>query len=145
MKLIIRALKEEDIEPLSRIEAEAFSMPWSPQDFADFLSRSYCTYLVAELDGEVVGSCGMTNICNEGNIDNVVVAESFRGRGIATKLLESLLELGDKMGVEAYTLEVRVSNSAAIHVYEKLGFVSEGIRPGFYEKPTEDAMIMWKR
>ena len=43
------------------------------------------------------------------------------------------------------TLEVRVSNAAAIHVYEKAGFVSEGIRPRFYEKPTEDAMILWKR
>lgn len=145
MELIIRELREEDIEPLSRIEAESFSMPWSPQDFADLLKRSYCTYLVAELDGQVVGSCGMTNICNEGNIDNVVVGEQFRGRGIATKLLESLFELGDEMGVEAYTLEVRVSNAAAIHVYEKLGFVSEGIRPGFYERPREDAMIMWKR
>jgi ribosomal-protein-alanine N-acetyltransferase len=145
MELIIRELREEDIEPLSRIEAESFSMPWSPQDFADLLKRSYCTYLVAELDGQVVGSCGMTNICNEGNIDNVVVGEQFRGRGIATRLLESLFELGDEMGVEAYTLEVRVSNAAAIHVYEKLGFVSEGIRPRFYERPTEDAMIMWKR
>ncbi len=49
------------------------------------------------------------------------------------------------MGVEAFTLEVRVSNAPAIHVYEKVGFVSEGIRPRFYEKPTEDAMILWKR
>ncbi len=52
---------------------------------------------------------------------------------------------GNAQGVEAYTLEVRVSNSIAIHVYEKLGFVSEGIRPDFYERPTEDAMIMWRR
>ena len=49
------------------------------------------------------------------------------------------------MGIENFTLEVRVSNASAIHVYEKLGFVSEGIRPRFYEKPVEDAMIMWKR
>lgn len=145
MEIVIRRLEEKDIEPLSRIEAEAFSMPWSPQDFADLLSRTYCTYLVAEIDGEVVGSCGMTCICNEGNIDNVVVADPFRGKGIGQKMLLELLALGETEGVEAFTLEVRVSNKAAIHVYEKLGFVSEGIRPGFYDKPTEDAMIMWKR
>lgn len=143
--MIIRKLQEADIEPLARIEAESFSMSWSPQDFADLLSRSYCTYLVAEVDGQVVGSCGMTNICNEGNIDNVVVAEGFRGQGIAQELLARLIAMGESDGVEAFTLEVRVSNAAAIHVYEKLGFVSEGIRPGFYEKPTEDAMIMWRR
>ena len=99
MKLIIRALKEEDIEPLSRIEAEAFSMPWSPKDFADLLSRPDCIYLVAEADGEVVGSCGMTNICNEGNIYNVVVAEKFRGQGIAQKLLMELIAVGENEGI----------------------------------------------
>jgi ribosomal-protein-alanine N-acetyltransferase len=56
-----------------------------------------------------------------------------------------MMKEGQKEGLTAYTLEVRVSNTQAIHVYEKLGFVSEGIRPGFYEKPAEDAMIMWKR
>lgn len=145
MNIVIRQLREEDIEPLSQIEAASFSMPWSPQDFADLLGRSYCTYLVAEVDGEVVGSCGMTNLCNEGNIDNVVVAAEFRGKGIAQKLLTALIARGEAEGVEAFTLEVRVSNAAAIHVYEKMGFVSEGIRPRFYEKPTEDAVIMWRR
>lgn len=145
MHIEIRELQEKDIESISRIEAESFSMPWSPQDFKDLLSREYCTYLVAEAEGKVVGSCGMTNICNEGNIDNVVVAEAYRGNGIAQRLLQKLIALGDAEGIEAYTLEVRISNAAAIHVYEKLGFVSEGIRPGFYEKPAEDAMIMWRR
>ena len=144
-KLIIRKLEERDVEPLSIIESASFSMPWSAKDFADLLLRDYCVYYVAELDGEVVGCCGMTNICNEGNIDNVVVAKRVRGQGIATAMLERLLEEGDALGVTAYTLEVRVSNAPAIHVYEKLGFVSEGIRPGFYEKPVEDACIMWKR
>ena len=61
------------------------------------------------------------------------------------KMLEELLRLGNERGITAYTLEVRVSNAPAIHLYEKFGFVSEGIRPKFYEKPTEDAMIMWRR
>lgn len=145
MNLIIRKLQQADIEPLSIIESEAFSMPWSPKDFADLLNRDYCTYLVAEVDGRVVGSCGMTTICNEGNIDNVVVAKDYRGQGICQAVLKELITLGESEGVVAFTLEVRVSNAAAIHVYEKLGFVSEGIRPGFYEKPREDAMIMWRR
>lgn len=145
LQIEIRNLREEDIVPLSRIEAESFSMPWSPQDFRDLLNRDYCIYLVALVDDEVAGCCGMTNLCREGNIDNVVVAEQFRNQGIARALLEELLRVGGEAGITAFTLEVRVSNAAAIHLYEKLGFVSEGIRPRFYEKPTEDAIIMWRR
>jgi len=145
MNIEIRKLREEDIEPLSFIESESFSMPWSPKDFRDLLTRDYCMYLTALADGEVAGCCGMTNICQEGNIDNVVVAERFRNRGIACAMLKELIAIGEEAGITAFTLEVRVSNAAAIHLYEKLGFVSEGIRPHFYERPTEDANIMWKR
>lgn len=145
MQIEIRKLQEADIESLSRIESESFSMPWSARDFRDLLTRNYCTYLVALAGGEVAGCCGMTNICQEGNIDNVVVAERFRNRGIACAMLKELIVMGEKAGITAFTLEVRVSNRAAIHLYEKLGFVSEGIRPQFYEKPTEDANIMWRR
>ena len=145
MEIVIRKLQESDVESLAAIEAASFSMPWSAKDFRDLIFREYCLYMVAEADGEVVGCAGLTNSCNEGNIDNVVVAERFRGQGVGRKLLEVLLAEAEAQGMEAFTLEVRVSNAAAIHLYEKMGFVSEGIRPKFYEKPTEDAMIMWRR
>ena len=145
MSTIIRELRETDIESLAAIEAASFSMPWSAQDFRGLLSRDYCLYVVAEIDGEVAGCAGLTNSCNEGNIDNVVVAERYRGQGVAQRMLSELLARAEERNMEAFTLEVRVSNAAAIHVYEKLGFVSEGIRPRFYEKPTEDAVIMWRR
>jgi len=145
MEITVRELKEEDISELARIEAESFSMPWSAQDFKDLLSRSYCHYLVAVADGRVAGCCGFTNACGVANVDNVVVAPGYRGQGIAQQLLKALIDAGEAEQVEAFTLEVRVSNRPAIHIYEKFGFVSEGIRPGFYEKPMEDANIMWKR
>lgn len=84
-------------------------------------------------------------IAGEGNITNVVIAPEARNQGIGCGMLRHLLKEGEREGLKAFTLEVRVSNAAAIHVYEKLGFVAEGIRPGFYEKPAEDAMIFWKR
>ena len=145
MEITVRKLCEEDIPRLAEIEAESFSMPWSAQDFKNLLSYSYCNYVVAVADGQVAGCCGFTNACGVANIDNVVVATDFRGKGIAQKMLRELIAAGEAEQVEAYTLEVRVSNTAAIHIYEKFGFVSEGIRPCFYEKPTEDANIMWKR
>lgn len=141
----IRRLQSEDIEPVSILEAKSFSMPWSAKDFAKLIEDNNSMYLVAELGGEIVGCCGVTNICGDGDINNVMVAEEYRGRGIAQSLMAELLLQGEAIGIENFTLEVRVSNAPAIRVYEKLGFVSEGIRPGFYERPVEDAMIMWKR
>lgn len=145
MEVLIRRLAAEDVEPLSQIEAREFSMPWSAEAFAELIDKKNCLYLVAEIDGQVVGSCGMTYGFGEGSIDNVVVDRGYRNRGIAQKLLKELFTQGEKIDVTAFTLEVRVSNAAAIHVYQKMGFVSEGIRPRFYEKPVEDAMIMWRR
>lgn len=145
MNITIRDLQEEDVKRLSEIEAESFSMPWSEKDFRDLLSHPYCVYVVALVDGEPVGCSGFTNICDVANIDNVVVAPAFRGMGVAQAMLRELISRGEAEHVEAFTLEVRVSNMAAIHVYEKFGFVSEGIRPRFYERPVEDANIMWRR
>ena len=145
MEILVRKLQDEDIPELSRIEAESFSMPWSADAFRELLARPYCTYLVALADGQVVGCCGYSDICHEANIDNVVVAPKYRNRGIAQAMLQKLMEQAQASGIVAYTLEVRVSNQAAIHLYEKFGFRSEGVRPRFYEKPIEDAVIMWKR
>lgn len=145
MEIMVRELQENDIEELARIESESFSMPWSAEAFRDLLSHSYCTYLVALADGQIAGCCGYTAICGEANIDNVVVAPAFRCLGIAQTLLRELISSGRSSGIEAFTLEVRVSNHTAIHIYEKFGFESEGIRPNFYEKPMEDANIMWLR
>lgn len=145
MEITVRELREGDIPRLAEIEAEAFSMPWSAQDFKDLLSHSYCCYVVALADGQLAGCSGFSNICGVANIDNVVVAADFRGKGIAQMMMRELIAAGEAENVEAFTLEVRVSNAAAIHIYEKFGFKSEGIRPGFYEKPREDANIMWKR
>ena len=135
----------EDVNSLSVIEKEAFRMPWSAASIAQLTKQDYSLCLVAEADGKVAGFCVLTDLCGEGSIDNVAVSVAFRGRGIAQKLLEELLRLAKNRGIGDITLEVRVSNEPAIHIYEKLGFVSEGVRPGFYEKPVEDALIMWRR
>ncbi|MBR2402368.1 MAG: ribosomal protein S18-alanine N-acetyltransferase, partial [Lachnospiraceae bacterium] len=115
------------------------------KDFEQLLEDEKSLYLVAKIEDEVVGCCGVTIVCGEGNINNVVVDEAYRGQGIAFAMMQELLNQGRQQGSVEFTLEVRVSNAPAIHLYEKLGFVSEGIRPRFYERPVEDAMIMWIR
>lgn len=140
-----RKMTAEDVPFISKLEEETFSMPWSADSFLEMIRKEDARYYVAERDGQLLGGCGVLMIAGEGNITNVVIAKEARNQGIGTGMLRYLMEEGDKEGLSAYTLEVRVSNAAAIHVYEKLGFESAGIRPGFYEKPAEDAVIYWKR
>ena len=82
-------------------------------------------------------------MADEGQINNVAVAKEYRNQGICTSILTKVMEECKDRGVMAFTLEVRVSNEAAIRVYEKMGFKNCGIRKNYYKKPEEDAMIMW--
>lgn len=145
MEVILKPLTEEYVDQVCILEEEAFSMPWHRESFLEMIANENACYLVALAGDEVVASCGLRHIIGEGEITNVVTKRSMRGKGIGKQMLLRLLEEGRKMGAEAFTLEVRVSNAPAIHLYESLGFVSEGIRKNFYEEPTEDALIMWKR
>ena len=141
----VREMKASDVEAVSEIEREAFSMPWSAEDFLEMVEADYAHYYVAESNGRIVGCCGVRNLMGEGEITNVVVAASYRRQGIGRQMLEYLLREVKTLGIGDCTLEVRVSNTPAIRLYESLGFQGEGIRPNFYEKPVEDALIMWKR
>ncbi len=144
-KLTIRPMTDEDVPAVSKIEEDTFSMPWHPDDFRQMIREDNMTYLVAELDGKIIGGAGLRNILGDGEITNVAILSGHRGKGYGKQLVAALLQAGEELGAKAFTLEVRISNAPAIRLYESLGFVSEGIRPGFYERPREDALIMWKR
>lgn len=143
----IREMQREDLEQVAALENSCFSMPWKYRDFEEVLTNTNRFYLVAVMrDNCIIGGCMLTNISGEGDITNVAVSEKYRNCHVATALLESLLKFGiDKCGISAFTLEVRSKNMAARRLYENLGFISEGIRPNYYEKPKDDAVIMWKR
>lgn len=143
--LTFSRLTEKEIEAVSRIEEETFSMPWKPQDFLDMISHDYAYYIVALLDDVPIGCCGIINACGDGDISNVVIKEEYRNKGYGEQMLRYLMEQSRELGVENYTLEVRASNTAAISLYKKLGFLECGVRKNFYEKPTEDGLIMWYR
>ncbi|MBP5265155.1 MAG: ribosomal protein S18-alanine N-acetyltransferase [Lachnospiraceae bacterium] len=138
-------LSEKHIADLARIQEQIFSQPWSEEAFRRLLTQEYYHYLVAEADDRAVGFAGFCDSFGEGEIDMVCVDRAYQRQGIANALLYELFALGARLGVTAYTLEVRVSNEPAIRLYEKHGFRGEGVRPGFYDKPKEDALIMWKR
>ncbi|MGN0330366.1 MAG: ribosomal protein S18-alanine N-acetyltransferase [Kineothrix sp.] len=141
----IRRMEEGDAAWAAAQERACFSAPWSESSFLETIRLSYAFFYVAEAEGEPAGICGCRNLAGEGEISNVSVSEKHRRRGIASALLARVLEDGKRQGIEAFTLEVRCSNQPAIGLYESFGFEGRGIRKNFYEKPREDALIMWKR
>lgn len=143
--VIFRPMQESDTVAAAQIEAASSQEPWSQKAYADALSNENAYYLVAEYDGCVIGCCGLWQSFEEADICNVVVEAGSRRQGIAQKMLLALMEAGKKRGILYFTLEVRSGNMAAVRLYEKLGFATEGVRKGFYRNPKEDALIMWKR
>ncbi|MCR5338517.1 MAG: ribosomal protein S18-alanine N-acetyltransferase [Lachnospiraceae bacterium] len=154
---MVRLMKPEDLDAVASIEQRTFSRPWSRQALADALARDDSIYVTALSCGdqqtgteqdvssacEITGYCGLYLICGEGYINQVAVSEGYRGRGIGKQMLSFLLEQAAVQGMTACSLEVRVSNEPALSLYHALGFKDAGIRPGFYDTPKEDAMILW--
>lgn len=137
--MLIRPATLDDIPALCRLEEECFSLPWSERAFLDFFSNGISHCLVAELDSQVFGYVGMNLISPEGEITNIAVSARFRRHGVAKALIEQLTKV---KGLGKLMLDVRVSNTAAIALYEKCGFTADGVRKGFYSKPREDALLM---
>lgn len=142
---MVRQMKLKDIPNVAELERECFSMPWSERSLLKEVDNQDSLFLVKEQKGKVVGYVGMYYVYPEGDITNVAVAKDYRGKGIATELLEQAFLIAGTREITEFTLEVRVSNTAAIRLYERLGFKEEGIRKNFYDNPEEDAVIMWKR
>lgn len=143
--MLIRYMTEDDVAKVSELENRYFSLPWSFESIQKEVNNEYSIFGVADVDGKIVGYGGMLLVMDEGDITNIVVDEENRKMGIGRAIVEFLIKEGRKKNCCSYTLEVRVSNESAIRLYESLGFKKEGIRPRFYERPVEDAYIMWKK
>lgn len=130
------------IPQIVQLEQTCFSVPWTENMLTDALFDPQASFIVAEDDeGNVVGYAGLHAILDEGYIDNVAVEPDARRHGVASALLEVFCRFG-AANLAFLTLEVRASNEAAIGLYEKHGFHRAGLRPGYYQKPREDAVIM---
>ncbi|MBQ9360246.1 MAG: ribosomal protein S18-alanine N-acetyltransferase [Lachnospiraceae bacterium] len=146
--IIYEHMKISDCAKAAELESVIFGRDaWTKEDFEESLCCDYAVYVVArDMEKDALIACaGIRNMCGDGDITNVLVDKTYREHGIAEHLLKYLIREGTAIGVRNFTLEVRKSNTPAIHLYEKLGFVSEGIRPGFYDNPKEDAIIFWMR
>jgi ribosomal-protein-alanine N-acetyltransferase len=137
-------MRFEDLDSIMEIEENSFTTPWSRKAFEGELLNEFALYHCLEFDGKLVAYVGLWQVFDEGHITNVAVLPSYRGLGLSKILLTNLFDMCPDKGIEKLTLEVRKSNTVAIKLYENLGFFAAGLRPNYYSKPTEAAVIMWK-
>ena len=130
------------IPQIAALERECFSDPWSARLLEDALFDPQACFIAAEdEEGHVLGYAGLHAVLDEGYIDDIAVAPDARRHGVASALLDVFCRFG-AANLAFLTLEVRKSNGAAIALYEKFGFRQTGLRPGYYQRPREDAVIM---
>lgn len=137
-------MRPEDTEAAAAIENENFSRPWKKQGFLDAVCSPNALYFVAEQEGEIVGYAGLWVALDEGEITNVSVKPPCWGQHVGRKLMNAMLEAGNRAGVVSFFLEVRESNVRAISLYTSCGFEAVGVRKNLYEAPTENGIIMCK-
>jgi len=131
------------IDELLQLENKCFTDPWTRGMFLSAFADENGFLLVAKADGCLVGYIVVSVILDEVSIDNIAVSPELRRCGIAEQLIDSAEE--NVKGFAAFiTLEVRESNSAAISLYEKKGFLKVGFRKKYYSNPEESAVIMTK-
>lgn len=131
-----------DIKDIARLDKECFSVPWSESSFLADVNNPLAHYVLAKIDGELCGYCGIYKVLDEGQITNIAVKEKFRRCGIAAKILEKIIEYAKENEIISISLEVRESNVAAISLYKKYGFLPVGLRKNYYHNPTEAAVLM---
>ena len=132
----------EHIPQVAALERACFSHPWSEEALQGELWNDSAVIIVAEgEDGTVLGYAGLQTVLDEGYINNVAVNEAYRRQGIADELIAAFVRFGQAK-LAFLTLEVRASNSPAIALYAKHGFVEVGRRKNYYDDPKEDAVLM---
>jgi ribosomal-protein-alanine N-acetyltransferase len=136
----------EQIDAVLAIEEASFSNPWTREMYLAELENpgvSFC-YLAYDAEGRPIGFCSFWRVLDELHINNLAVVPEQRRTGVASALLAFVLKEGAELGARRATLEVRRSNDPARYLYEQFGFTVAGVRRGYYTRPVEDALVLWR-
>ncbi len=144
---IVRASAQDDLTEVEALQRRAFTNTWSAEALQWELKNTDVArlYLMRSPGGTLVGYCACWMVFDELHINSLAVDVPWRRRGLARRLLAEVFRDAVRAGARSATLEVRQSNNAARMLYERLGFLVEGVRRDYYQEPREDALILWNR
>lgn len=138
----IEPMQAQDVPEVYRIEAESIQNPWSEKALAEELDNSLAVFFVARGPEGIRGYYGLHQVLDEADLVSIAVDERSRRQGLGGLLMEHMLDWCRANQIIRLMLEVRLSNAPARALYQRFGFVEDGIRRGYYQNPKEDAMLM---
>lgn len=142
---IVRKLAARDAGAVYAMESRCFAMPWTERQYAAaFAHQAFSAYGVFQTT-VLIAYVTLYHVIDEFEILNIAVLPEFRRMGIGRHLLLMTLQEAEKMAIQKICLEVRMTNSAAIGLYENCGFVRSGVRPHYYPDTGEDALLYQRR
>jgi ribosomal-protein-alanine N-acetyltransferase len=144
VELEVTRMRRRHLKGVMAIERQVYPRPWSPNLFLSEMSElRNRTYLVAKIDKDVVGYAGIMCYGEEAHVTTIAVDPAHHRKKIGTRLLYDLANEAIRLGAQAVSLEVRVSNWGAQRLYSQFGFRPVGIRKNYYQETGEDAVVMW--
>jgi ribosomal-protein-alanine N-acetyltransferase len=143
-EVLLRRATPSDLPEVVALERACYGDPWPASAFASLPDNGRVFFAIARHDvgGRVAGYVVGWYVMDEGELANLAVAQSDRGKGIGRALLDAMLVDAASRGVSQIYLEVRESNTAARQLYTTRGFEEVGRRKQYYRTPTEDALIL---
>lgn len=143
IKFKIKSMANEHLDEVALLEKSCFSVPWTKSLLKNEIDNNNSKFLVAvDENQQVMGYIGFNYVLDEGYITNLAVFPEYRGNGVAQELLKNVIDFAYQKKLKFVSLEVRITNVAAISLYEKFNFLKVGERKGFYTCPKENALIM---
>lgn len=141
-RITVHEMKYEEAAAIAEMEHQIFPDKWSERAVLDTLENAQTICLTAEKAGRLIGYLFAYVAADEADIARVAVLKESRKQGVGSELIKELKKVGQEQDLKKLLLDVRRSNTAARAFYKKHGFTEDGVRPGFYEKPEEDAVLM---
>jgi len=141
MNTVIRKMTYDDLPQVMEVEKQCFSDPWGEESFYQEIELNG-SFVAVNADNRVIAYfCGI-KVLDEYMLTNIAVAPDYRRMGLGEELVDYMLKDISESGSRLCFLEVRKSNSAAINLYLKKGFLPFGERKNYYQNPVENAVMM---
>lgn len=139
--MTVTKMTQTHLADVAELERLCFGEPWSVEALGLLLTDAAVGFVCVE-DGRAVAYAGMMITPFDAQVTNVAVHPQYRRRGLGRAVAEALIREAEARALEQISLEVRVSNTSAIALYQSLGFCESGRRKNFYRNPAEDAHVM---